>query len=127
MAGAARSKPLLLARLPRAQQLHTDVPVDAERARIIVGMEGPVRCGHIDRRVAGIFPAARAVGGGTAVGGRPGEGAVPILRVVLLASRRIGHPTWWSPVAASDQNEDPVSMADPSLRNDIGARALLAT
>ena len=35
------------------------------------------------------------------------EGAVRILRVVLLASRSIGHPTWWSPVVASDQNEDP--------------------
>ena len=76
MAWAARSKPLLLARLSGAQQLHTDVPVYAERARTILGMEGPVRCAHIESGLPGTFPAARAVGGGTAVRGRPGEGAV---------------------------------------------------
>ena len=60
-----------------------------------------------DYGLLGTFSAARAVGGGIAVEGRLREGAVRILRVVLLASRSIGHPTWWSPVVASDQNEDP--------------------
>jgi hypothetical protein len=90
-------------------------------------LEATINTVHIERGLVGAFPAGRASGDGTAVGGRPGEGAACILRVVLLASRSSGHPTWWSLVAASDQNEDPVSMADPSIRNDVSAGALLAT
>ena len=108
-------------------RIDADVPVDAEGARTILGMEAPVRGAHIERSLPGTFPAARA----SAVGPPSGEGRGKerSLSCVLF---------FWRPAAADIQRggrqwppsirtRTPVSMADPSIRNDVGARALLAT
>jgi hypothetical protein len=61
------------------------------------------------------------------VEGRLREGAVRILRVVLLASRGMdiqrGGRQWSPPI----RTRTPVSVVDPSIPNDVGARPLLAT
>jgi hypothetical protein len=90
------------------------------------GWKVPFAASHIERSLTGTFPAARAVGGGTAVGGRPGEGAVPIVRVVFWrpvgADIRRGGREWPPPI----RTRTTVSMADPSIRTDVGAGARLA-